>query len=61
MEKPEYLTDEYLEYLDKLRDSGITNMFGTGPYLESQFTELNGAKANEIVSYWMDTFSERHN
>ena len=29
IDNPEY----YFEYLTKLRDSGVTNMFGAAPYL----------------------------
>jgi len=28
---------EYFNYLDELRDSGETNMFGAGAYLEAEF------------------------
>ena len=31
VEKPEYLTEEHLLYLDQLRESGVTNMFGAVP------------------------------
>jgi hypothetical protein len=58
-ERPEYLTDEMLVYLDDLRDSGVTNMFGAGPYVSREFI-LNNKEASKVVAYWMDTFSERH-
>ena len=47
------------EYLDDLRESGETNMFGARPYLEDEF-ELNKSDAGVILSEWMTTFSERH-
>ena len=47
---------EYFEYLDDLRDSGATNMFGAGPYLSDAF-ELDSKTANQIVASWMRTFS----
>ena len=28
---------EYFRYLDALRESGVTNMFGAAPYLQGQF------------------------
>jgi len=60
MEKrPDFVTDEHLEYLDDLRDSGITNMFGARPYLISEF-DLDKNTAKDILSYWMSSFSERH-
>ena len=59
IEKPEILTDEHLFYLDDLRESGVINMFGAGPYLQDEF-ELTRKEANQVLSYWMRTFSERH-
>ena len=37
MDQPDFVTEEHLEYLDNLRESGITNMFGAAPYLEFSF------------------------
>lgn len=67
--RPNYCTNDMLDYLDQLRESGATNIFGAGPYLEKEFKELranrksfhSGDKAREVLSYWMKTFSQRHN
>jgi hypothetical protein len=59
MAKPEFLTDDMLTYLDELRESGVTNMFGAGPYVSGEFG-LTPAQARAVVSYWMATFEERH-
>lgn len=59
IEKPEIVTDEHLEYLDDLRDSGVTNMFGAGAYVEREFG-VSRKEASLIVSYWMESFVERH-
>ncbi|MBU1026416.1 MAG: hypothetical protein KKA31_01655 [Candidatus Margulisbacteria bacterium] len=59
MKKPKELTEEHLVFLDGLRGSGITNMFGARPYLMKRFKKLNSTQANEILIYWMDTFAER--
>lgn len=53
------IKEEYLEYLDDLRESGATNMFGAGAYLEEDFG-LSRKEARDILAYWMQTFSERH-
>ena len=55
-------TDEeqkVFDYLDDLRDSGVTNMFGAKPYVQKEFG-FDGTKATNFVTKWMDTFSERH-
>ena len=49
----------YFEYLDGLRDSGLTNMFGASPYLQESFG-LNRYEAKDIVMEWMRTFGQRH-
>lgn len=38
---PPFVTEEHLIFLDELRDSGDTNMYGDGSYLESKFPELS--------------------
>ena len=53
--RPDNITDEHLDYLDNLRDSGATNMFGARPFIQSTFA-LDKNEAGEIVKYWMDTF-----
>jgi len=59
IKKPENLTDEHLEYLDDLRESGVTNMYGAGAYLEDEF-DMTREEANQVLTYWMKTFGERH-
>ena len=60
MDRQEFIADEHLEYLDDLRESGDTNMFGARPYLLSEFPELTKQEAGKILLYWMETFGERH-
>ena len=55
MERPTFCTREHLEYLDDLRESGETNMFGAGTYLESEFNLVRPV-AREILVYWMESF-----
>mgnify|MGYP004451380943 FL=1 len=47
-------------FLDSLRESGITNMFGATPYIEKRFG-VNSEEARRFLVTWMDTFEERHN
>ena len=51
---------KYFDYLNALRDSGETNMYGALPYLQRRFPELGYDRntANEILSAWMDSFRE---
>ena len=44
--------DEYFEYLDLLRESGETNMFGAGEYLQREFG-LDRREARDILMTWM--------
>ncbi|MBU1342447.1 MAG: hypothetical protein KKD66_12560 [Proteobacteria bacterium] len=59
--KPEVLTEDHLIYLDDLRESGITNMYGARSYLLNEFPELSNKEASSILVYWMKIFSERFN
>ncbi len=58
--RPSLITDEHLEYLDDLRESGITNMFGASVFIEQDFN-VSRDDARLILGYWMKTFEERHN
>ena len=55
----EYEFEEYFEYLDQLRESGVTNMFGATPYLIEEFG-VDKSTARRILTEWMRSFSERH-
>ncbi len=54
--RPDFVTDEHLEYLNELRESGATNMFGARPYLMQEFPELDDKEAAEVLVYWMKSF-----
>mgnify|MGYP006995725934 CR=1 FL=1 len=58
MKRPDIVTDKHLEYLDTLRKSGSTNMFGAGKYLQAAFPGLRFAEVDEILQYWMTSFGE---
>lgn len=58
IERPAIVEDVHLEYLDELRESGTTNMFGARPYLMRNFG-LSGADAAVILTYWQETFGQR--
>ncbi len=57
-ERPSIVLDEHLTYLDDLRESGVTNMFGGGAYLMDEFA-LNTRDARTVLMYWMQSFEER--
>jgi len=46
-------------YLDNLRESGKTNMFGASPWIQEAF-EMNRYDANRFLVKWMETFGERY-
>lgn len=56
---PSFITEEHLLYLDELRESGVTNMFGAAPYLEREFG-IPIHEARSVLSYWMQSYAERH-
>lgn len=54
-----YEFEKYFGFLDDLRESGVTNMFGATPYLIEEFG-VNRSTAYRILTEWMRSFSERH-
>lgn len=53
--KQEY--EEYYIYLEELRLSGETNMWGATPYLVHRYG-LDEVRANEILFSWIDNYEE---
>jgi len=52
MVRPDFVQDEYLEYLDELKKSGNTNMLDARQHLMSEYLELTEKYARGICSYW---------
>jgi hypothetical protein len=46
-------------FLDELRESGVTNMFGAAAYLVAEFG-VSREEAKALLFNWMQTFAERH-
>ncbi len=49
---------EYFTYLNELRDSGVTNMYGAGKYLCDEFG-IDKHAARDILKRWMASFDEQ--
>lgn len=63
MTKPIDLEDEFTQdifaYLDDLRESGVTNMYGAAAYIQQDWG-LSREDAQGFLGEWMRTFSDRH-
>lgn len=51
---------EYYEFLDNLRELGVTNMFGATPYLMQAFDYLAEDEARDILVSWMKSYERRN-
>jgi len=51
------LSDSYKQFLDELRDSGETNMFGATIYLMQEF-DITKHLATDILNTWMKEYKE---
>tara|TARA_R100000008_G_C3556433_1_gene153477 strand:+ start:558 stop:773 length:216 start_codon:yes stop_codon:yes gene_type:complete len=47
---------EYYQYLEGLRQSGVTNMYGATPYLREEFPEVRN-DAQRILGSWMRNYN----
>lgn len=53
------MTDnKYWIYLENLRRSGVTNMYGAGSYLMEEF-DLSSSDAKEILVDWMENYNRK--
>ena len=51
------MTDNpYWIYLEELRRSGVTNMYGAGPYVQQEFG-VSRREAIKIVGDWMKNYN----
>lgn len=50
--------EEMFEYLDTLRETGVTNMFGAGVYLQQAFG-VDRREAKSVLIEWMKTYGQR--
>ena len=57
MRKTTQSEKEVMDFLNILRDSGATNMFGATPYVIEEFG-LDTSEARRILSLWMKNFNE---
>jgi hypothetical protein len=46
------MEEEVFEYLDMLRKTGVTNMFGATPYIVKEF-DIPTKEARELLMKWM--------
>ena len=46
----------YFEFLEDLRKSGLTNMLGARPYLQTAFPDLSDEEGKEILVKWLQSF-----
>jgi hypothetical protein len=49
------MKETYFEFLESLRDRGVTNMFGAAPYLQNEFG-LDKYEAKDILIEWMESY-----
>jgi hypothetical protein len=48
---------EMFRFLNRLRESGKTNMFGAGPYVAQAFG-MTDREARKVLTAWMDWANE---
>lgn len=56
--RPAFITDEHLEYLDNLRETGRTNMLSAQPFVALTFPDLSDEQSAAVLSYWMKSFGK---
>lgn len=49
---------KYYEVLERIRRSGVTNMWGAVPYLVTECRELGACEATDILLEWIGNYNE---
>ena len=49
---------EVFEFLEELRQSGVTNMFGALPYMKKEFPDINGNHLLKLLQFYMQYYSD---
>lgn len=49
---------DVFNYLDMLRDSGITNMLGATPYIQERFG-IGEKEARDYLVAWIESFKDK--
>ena len=55
--KMDITQDQVNIFLDNLRESGVTNMFGAGSYIQEEFG-VTKYDAQRFLIKWMETFNQ---
>ncbi len=53
----ELTKEDVFDYLECLKESGVTNMFGAAPYVQQEFG-IDIKEAREWLKKWMDSYKE---
>jgi hypothetical protein len=59
MEKYTEEETKVFEFLDALRESGVTNMYLAAPYIQREFS-MEYVESRHLLAKWMETFPFRH-
>jgi hypothetical protein len=53
------MNQEHKNYLEFLQESGVTNMFGAGAYLQNEFG-LSRHDAKKVLLEWMGSYRKEN-
>tara|TARA_R110000824_G_scaffold65022_1_gene169696 strand:- start:12591 stop:12818 length:228 start_codon:yes stop_codon:yes gene_type:complete len=51
------MKEDVFNYLDDLKESGETNMFGATPYIMETF-EINKSMSKQFLTDWMESYKD---
>lgn len=49
---------DYFNSLERIRQSGVCNMWGASPYLQQLYPELTDKTASKILITWIENYSQ---
>lgn len=57
IEFPKDIESKHMIFLEDLRQSGQTNMFGAVPFIQLKF-KIDETKSRDILLFWLDNYNE---
>lgn len=58
MRKATDVEKRVFQFLNELRESGVTNMFGAASFIREEFEDIGEIESRQLLCCWMSNFND---